>query len=158
MDDLMENLQKVMNDPESMKQISQLAQMLGASPQEQTPSRDFTPPPAAPQQQEENSSSFDFSKLFASLSQGQESSAQQASAVQDSSPQIDFSKILTISKAFEKVSAPDKNTALVLALKPHLKAETQQKADRLVKIFKLMAVYPLLKDSGILGGDLSGII
>ena len=54
MDNLMENIQKVMSDPESMKQINELAQMLGLSG-ENTP-----PPPPKPEPE------FDFKKLFSS--------------------------------------------------------------------------------------------
>ena len=38
-----------------------------------------------------------------------------------------------------------------------LKEENQVKIDRLIKIFKLFAVYPALKESGLLGGDLLGL-
>ena len=140
MDDLMENIQKVMNDPESMKQISELAQMLGLSGEEKTP---VSPPPPKTEPQPE----FDFSKLFSSRPEKENSEGN-----------VDFSKILQLSKIFEHASKPDKNTQLILALKPHLKEESQKKADRLIKIFKLMAVYPILKESGLIGGDLSGIL
>lgn len=134
MDNLMENIQKVMSDPESMKQINELAQMLGLS------GEDTPPPPPKPEPE------FDFKKLF--------SSPEPQKKQEDN---VDFSKLLQLSKIFEKAAKPDKNTQLILALKPHLKEETQHKADSLIKIFKLMAVYPLLKESGIIGGDLSGI-
>lgn len=138
MDDLMENIQKVMNDPESMKQISQLAQMLGLSGEDSQPP---PPPPPKPEPQ------FDFSKLFSS-----------PEPRQTQEQNTDFSKLLQLTKIFESASKPDKNTQLLLALKPHLKEETQKKADRLVKIFKLMAVYPVLKESGLIGGDFGGIL
>lgn len=46
---------------------------------------------------------------------------------------------------------------LLLALRPLLKEENQAKIDRLIKVFKLFAVYPALKESGLLGGDLLGL-
>lgn len=52
----------------------------------------------------------------------------------------------------------DKNVELLLALKPLLKEENQAKIDRLIKIFKFFAVYPALKESGLLGGDLFGLL
>lgn len=137
MDNLMENIQKVMSDPESMKQINELAQMLGLS------GNDTPPPPPPPKPEPE----FDFKKLFSSFDSQKK---------QDDN--VDFSKLLQLSKIFESASKPDRNTQLILALKPHLKEETQHKADSLIKIFKLLAVYPLLKESGIIGGDLSGIL
>lgn len=139
MSDLMENIQKVMSDPESMRQLSELAKSLGLDTQEQAP------------QPVQNTSQPDFSKLFQSFQP-----APQTQQTQSVSP--DFSKLMELSKILETASKSDKNTELILALKPHLKAETQQKADRLVKIFKLLAIYPALKDSGLLGGDLIGIL
>lgn len=144
MNDLMETIQKVMSDPESVKQLSSLAQSLGLdTSQAPTP----TPPP-------QQSQSVDFSKLFQNL-QGA-STAQQAQQSQGNT--ADFAKLMELSKILETASKTDKNTELILALKPHLRAETQQKADRLVKIFKLLAIYPALKESGLLGGDLLGIL
>lgn len=137
MNDLMENLQKVMNDPESMKQISQLAKSLGVDA------------PSEPQPQPQPQSEPDLSKLFSALTSGQ-NTPQPASP--QSSGGTDFSRLLEFTKIMDTASKSDKNTELVLALKPHLKAETQQKADRLIKIYKLLAIYPVLKNSGLLNG------
>lgn len=145
MDDMMENIQKVLNDPESMKQISQLAQALGL---------DNSQPPPPSQKQPENQPSFDFSDFSKLFSDSSTSSPPKA----ENTPDFDFSKLIELSKVFETASKPDKNTQLILALKPHLKEQTQEKADRLIKIFKLLAMLPLLRESGILGGDLSGIL
>ena len=136
MDDLMDTIQKVMSDPESMKQLSQIAQSLGISPDAPQPES----PPAADE-------TMDFSKLF---------SPKKEEKKQENG--LDISKLMEISRIMEKAGQNDKNIELLIALKPHLKQETQQKADRLVKIFRLMALYPLLKESGLLGGDLSGLL
>ena len=39
---------------------------------------------------------------------------------------------------------------LLLALKPHLKEEKQKKVDKAVKILKLIAVWNIAKESGML--------
>ena len=39
-----------------------------------------------------------------------------------------------------------------------MKAENQAKIDRLIKLYRLMAIYPALKKSGLLGGDLFGLL
>ncbi len=44
----------------------------------------------------------------------------------------------------------DNRTALLLALKPHLKPERQKKVDTAVKLLRLVEILPELKDSGIL--------
>lgn len=134
----MENIQKVMSDPESMKQLSQLAQMMGL------PSDFESPPP-----EKKSPPQMDFSQLF---------SQNVASDNKKSGGDFDFTKLVEISKIIEKSGESNKNIELISALKPHLKPETQAKADRVMKIFRLMALYPLLKESGIIGGDFSDII
>ena len=47
---------------------------------------------------------------------------------------------------FKMNSASNKNTDLILALKPHLSPENRNKADTAVKILKLFDILPLLKD------------
>jgi hypothetical protein len=44
------------------------------------------------------------------------------------------------------------------ALRPLLKEETRNKLDRVIKIYRLMNIYPALKESGLGGGGLLGII
>ena len=58
----------------------------------------------------------------------------------------------------QQANTHDKNVDLLLALKPLLKEENQAKIDRLIKIFRLFAIYPALKESGLLGGDLFGLL
>ena len=47
----------------------------------------------------------------------------------------------------------DKNTALIKALKPHLKPERQKKADEAIRLMKLVEMLPLIQKSGLFGGD-----
>lgn len=133
----MESIQKIMSDPESVKQLSQLAQSLGISD-------DVSQPTPTPQNPSPSGGNDDFMKLFQNISPPPNKNPQN---------QMDISKLVEFTRILETASKNDKNTDLILALKPHLRNETQQKADRLIKIFKLLSVYPLIKDSGILGGD-----
>lgn len=73
-------------------------------------------------------------------------------------PNFDIGKIMQLQTIMASANKSDKNVDLLLALKPLLKEESQLKIDRLVKIFKLFAVYPVLKQSGLLGGDLLGLL
>ena len=68
-----------------------------------------------------------------------------------------MAKLMKIQSVMQAANKPDKNVDLLLALRPLLKEENQIKIDRLVKIFKLFAIYPALKESGLLGGDLFGL-
>lgn len=116
MDDLIEKLQSVLNDKESLAQIGELASMLTAGQGEQ-------PAPAAPANE---------------------------------NPIGDISKLMQLSGAMSSAGKGDKNIALLLALRPLLKEENQAKLDRVVRLFRLMALWPVIKESGLLGGDLFG--
>lgn len=114
MEDIASRLQSVLSDEESMKQIKELAGMLGGEslqPQNSPPSDDG----------------------------------------------IDTAGLMQLGQLLHSTSREDDNTRLLTALRPLLKEETQHKLDRVIKLYRLMNLYPLLKQSGIVGGDLLGI-
>ena len=122
--DLMASINKILADPESVKQLGELAKSLGlGNLEEPQPSKSEQKEPSSPQ-----------------------------------TGSLDLSALMALTSAMEKAEKGDKNITLLLALKPHLKAENQGKIDKLIRIFKLMSLYPLLKDSGLVGGDGLGII
>lgn len=60
---------------------------------------------------------------------------------------IDFNMIMKAKSIFDKMNATsNKNVDLIMALKPHLSPETQNKADQALRILKLFEVLPLLKE------------
>lgn len=67
----------------------------------------------------------------------------------DSSADFDVRKLLMIGQVMNSVSN-DKNTDLLLALRPLLKEDRRERVDRAVKMLKLFAVWSVLKESGIL--------
>ena len=138
----MAKLQSVLNDEQSMKQLSQLAGALSgdSAPQAQ---------PAADQ-----ASANDFSQLLKSL----DLNTQTQQPAPPTAPGIDVAKLMQLQAILQQANKHDKNVDLLLALRPLLKEENQVKIDRLIKIFKLFSVYPALKQSGLLGGDLFGIL
>ena len=44
----------------------------------------------------------------------------------------------------------DSDAALLLALKPHLREERQKKVEKAVKMLKLLSIWSMLKESGML--------
>lgn len=62
---------------------------------------------------------------------------------------FDFSMIFKLQDIMSK-TADDKTSGFLLALKPLLKEEKQQKVDKAVKILRIFAVWEILKDSGLL--------
>jgi len=116
MDELGDKLSAILNDPDSMERVRQMAQSIlggeddGAAPQN-------TAEPAAP--------AYDVNiKQIVSL----------------------FSKM--------KNTADDSRVQLIYALRPHLSAERQARADTAIRLLKLLDMLPFIKESGILKGIL----
>lgn len=65
---------------------------------------------------------------------------------------IDLEAILKLGELFSEMNKPDRNTQLLLALKPHLRPENQSKVDSAMKIMKMMALLPIIRESGLLNG------
>ncbi len=110
MDDIMGKLGELLSDKESVKQISELAQMMmnGTAEGEGT---------------EENAAS-------------------------EGVP--DLSAVMKLSELAGALSKSDANTELLIALKPHLREERQRKVDKAIKLLKLLAVWNLAKENGLL--------
>lgn len=108
---------ELLSDEESVRQLSELAQMLMSDS-------------GAPEEKSEGSTSGD--------GQQQESGG------------FDVGSIMKLTGLLGSVSQSDKNTELLLALRPHLKEDKQRRVDKAVKLLKLIAVWNLAKDSGLL--------
>lgn len=65
---------------------------------------------------------------------------------------IDPAALLGIGRALGELRAKDKNIELIEALRPHLSADRQAKADEAVKILRLLRLWPVIKESGLLKG------
>ena len=62
---------------------------------------------------------------------------------------FDIGKIMGLMSAFNSRQS-DRRSDLRLALKPHLSAERQERVDKAVRLLKIAALLPLLKEQGIL--------
>lgn len=59
----------------------------------------------------------------------------------------DFDMILKAKNIFEKMnSTSSKNADLIVALKPHLSPDSQNKADQAIKMLQLFEILPYLKE------------
>ena len=138
----MSKLQSMLSDEESMNQIKQLASMLGGASEESNSNSSNS---------SENSTQNmpDFSALFSSLGNG--SSGGNSNSGSDSGGLgFDMGTILQLQGLLQSVSSNDKNAELLLALKPHLREEKQGKVDKAVKLLKLLALWTVVKESGLL--------
>ena len=121
MDDFAEKIQSILSDEESMKQIGELAAMLGLSGEASPPNLPDTPLP-----------------------------------LPDS--ELDMGALMSLAGKLKNCGGNDDNINFLVALKPLLSDEKRKKADNAIKILKLLNLLPILKDSGILGGDFLGIL
>ena len=48
------------------------------------------------------------------------------------------------------ISEKDKNAELLLALRPHLKEEKQKRVDKAIKLLKIIAIWNMAKENGLL--------
>lgn len=117
MEDLAEKINSVLSDPESVKQLGEIAQMLGFSPD--------SPPPQAEE---------------------------------SPSPAPDVGAIMNLAGKLKEAGGDDDNIRFLMALRPLLSEEKRPKIDKAVKMLKLINLLPIIKDSGILGGDLLGVL
>lgn len=60
---------------------------------------------------------------------------------------IDADTLLKLMDIFSKLSEEDKDTKLLMALKPYLRTENQAKLQRAAMLMKIMSIIPLLRDS-----------
>lgn len=59
----------------------------------------------------------------------------------------DFNMMMKAKTMFDRMNkTSNKNTDLILALKPHLSPENRNKADMAIRILKMFEILPLLKD------------
>lgn len=103
MDDIAEKINSILNDPQSMEQIKNIAGMLGAN--ESVPVK--------------NSSSPDLASLFQLM------------------PLLNN-------------KSDDETICFLMALRPLLSEKRQKKIDDISKILRVIKLFPLLKNSGIL--------
>lgn len=68
------------------------------------------------------------------------------------SPASDLPDIGMLMKAGQLLqgASDDENVKFLMALRPLLKEESRVKLDRVIKIFRLIAVYPAIKESGLI--------
>lgn len=134
MDDLTSKIENILGSEEGQAQIRELAAMLGG----------------------ENGEMPDLSALgnmFGGAQNG-ESSHEQSADDDSILGDIDVGMLLKMKDMFTSSKGSDKNSQLLLALRPHLKDENKEKVDGAIKIMKLIALLPLIKDSGLFGGEL----
>ena len=121
MDDVMDKVSGLLSDEESVQQLSELAKM-----------------------------------FMSEVGDGSDSAADEPASdgddggSSDSGGMPDIETILKLTSLAGAFTQNDKNADLLLALKPHLGEEKQKRVDKVVKLLKLIAVWNMAKESGLL--------
>ncbi len=136
MDDLMKGLQGVLGDEQAMAQISELAKMLSGS--------------SSPPEDKKDAGQGGIAELSSLLGGTPPQS-------DGSSGGIDPAMMLKLGSVISAATKNDDSVNLLLALKPMVSEEKRAKIDRVISVFRLLAAYPALKESGLLGGDGLGL-
>jgi hypothetical protein len=110
MDDIMSRISELLSDEESVKQLSELAQML--------------------------------------VTDNEKAEEKTESTVSEEQP--DIASMLKLTSLIGEASKQDRNADLLLALKPHLGEEKQKRVDKAIKLLKLLAIWNIAKESGLL--------
>lgn len=133
----MDRVQELLSDPESLKQIQELADILNS---------DINNGSQTSQEQVNNSN------INLQSNQGEESSQSQG----DTSNNFDFGMIFQLMQLLNS-SSNSQDATLLLAIKPYLSEERQGKVDKAIKLMKVYDIFTIAKDSGLLN-NLDGLI
>ena len=148
MDDLNQQIQQILSDPQSMQQLQAMAASLGlggaSSPAVTTqnapqPQATPTPPPQ---------SMPDLSGLLATLGGGTTAAPPANGGLGGLSPDV-LQTVGKLAPLLSQVNREDDSTRLLRALRPLLSSARQQKLDEAIKILQMMRLFPLLKNSGL---------
>ena len=161
MEDLSQQISQILSDPNSMQQLQSVINSLGITP----PAENSSPPPSGAANQAA-AGGPDLSALAGALNAlgglgaGQQNQQQNALAglggVGDNAQML--SMVTKLAPLLGQVNREDDSTRLLRALRPLLGPERQKKVDEAMKILQMMRLLPLLKESGVFSGLLSGLI
>lgn len=145
MDDLNQQIQSILSDPQAMGQLQGLLRSLGNGQGESSSS-------AAPA-----SSGPDFSSLLGALGGGVSQPNQTETSLAGVSPQA-LSLMTRLMPLLNQANREDDATRLLRALRPLLSEQRQKKVDEAIQILQMLRLLPLLKESGVFSGLLSGLL
>ena len=169
MDDLSGKIQNILSDEESMKQISELAAMLGLGGNPDGSGSDAGAGTgfgsgggsfgANESAQQSPGGMNQFSGAGTSQGVGNAiaqllgSGNQSQSAPPDAGDifgGLDIAKLAGLAASLKSSGSDDQNIRFILALRPLLSAKKQARADSAIKILRLLNLLPLIKASGII--------
>lgn len=82
------------------------------------------------------------------------SGSTEAGAQETETPALDPAALAGLAGLFKGMQKNDKNTDLLLALKPHFGERRRERVDQAIKLLRLISMLPALQQSGLLNGIL----
>ncbi len=133
MDDLNQQINRLLSDPQSMQQLQSMAAALGLGSDTPAPAPEPSPP------------------------QAPASTSNPLGGLGGITPEA-LQLVTRIAPLLSKVNQEDDASRLLRALRPLLSAARQKKLDEAIRILQLMRLLPLLRESGLFSGLLSGLL
>ena len=155
MEDMASALGSLLNNPQTMQQIMNLANQLGLGGDGAAPAADAQPPAAPPPAhpaQPQAQPAPPLQNLF-TPPPAQPAAPNAAANLLGS---LDVNTIAKVSQILQGLNTRDSNVELLLALKPHFGEKRQKKVDDAIRIMQLVKMLPLLKETGIFGNLFGG--
>ena len=158
MDDLSQQINQFLNDPQSMKKLQGMLGSLGLGgspaagaptpPAQPAPPAPSTPPASSPAPASNMPDLSALSGILGAL--GKDNSASTPAGTMGGADMIAL--VSRLGPLLSQVNQEDDSTRLLRALRPMLSEQRRQKIDEAVKILQLMRLLPLLRDMGALPG------
>ncbi len=141
MDDLSATINQFLSNEDNVKQLQSLASAMGLSADGAKQNDSSVP--------NNQGSSAQLAGLLSAFggSGGQNSKKEQTQLP-------NMAQIMKLQKVFSSFSKEDDNIILLKALKPHLKEKNRKKVDDAIRIMQLISVLPMIKETGLFGGDM----
>ena len=127
MEDLTAKVQEILGSEEGMKQLQEMAKMLGLSGGEEP----------APQP--------DLGAILSGLTGGQQ-------AAPGGEPSISPAGLAKLGNLLQSAKQDTPGAALLRALRPLLRENRQKRVDEALRIMRLLSLWPVLQQSGLLQG------
>ena len=135
----MDKVQEMLSDPESMKQIQELANMLNSEMGNADTSKQNSTSKSSTSDTPPNGDIF--INMFNNNNNDTNSSS--------SNDGLDFGMIFQLMQLFNNTSN-SQDEKLLLAIKPYLNNERQSKVDKAIKLMKAYEIFITAKESGLL--------
>lgn len=145
MDDISAMLNQFLSNEENVKQLSELASSMGLGEQNSQNNNSS---------EKNDNAQNNLSGLMQLLGSSASDNKKAEQPPSETPNMPDINQIMKLQKIFSSFSKEDENILLLKALRPHLQEKNRKKVDDAIKIMQLISVLPMIKETGLFGGDL----